>query len=100
MRVVGGRWKLAILLKLYDRTHRFAELQRALPGVTARVLTRQLRELESDGLISRRVYPEIPPRVEYSPSRVGKTLESLVRELERWGNWYVENSTREVQQPG
>jgi DNA-binding HxlR family transcriptional regulator len=63
--IFGGKWKLEILWLLSQRMHRFNELRRAIPGVTQHMLTMQLRELESDGLVRRTLYPEIPPRVEY-----------------------------------
>ena len=63
--IFGGKWKLEILWLLHQRMHRFNELRRAIPGVTQHMLTAQLRELESDGLVRRTLYPEIPPRVEY-----------------------------------
>ncbi|UFR00390.1 helix-turn-helix transcriptional regulator [Streptomyces sp. Go40/10] len=90
MEILGGRWKLAILKQLVAGTHRFGELRRALPGVTQRMLTRQLRELEEDGLVSRTVYREVPPRVEYALTDVGHSLDSITAELDKWGHWYRE----------
>ena len=91
--IVGGKWKLVILEHLVGDVRRFSELQRALPAVTARMLTRQLRELEADGLIRRTVYPQVPPKVEYSLSSVGRNLEPLLKELRAWGEWYRDQST-------
>ncbi|WP_371774806.1 winged helix-turn-helix transcriptional regulator [Streptomyces sp. NBC_01438] len=96
MEILGGRWKLAILKQLVTGTHRFGELRRALPGVTPRMLTRQLRELEADGLITRTVYPEVPPKVEYALTEVGRSLDSLTDELDKWGHWYRETVRREA----
>lgn len=79
-----------ILRNLLGRTHRFGELHRAMPGITPRMLTRQLRELESDGLVRRTVYPEVPPKVEYSLTEVGASLRDIAERLERWGAWYRE----------
>ncbi|WP_020671541.1 winged helix-turn-helix transcriptional regulator [Amycolatopsis nigrescens] len=93
MEVVGGKWKLAILKNLLPGVRRFGELKRAMPTVTARMLTRQLRELEADGLIRREVYPEVPPKVEYSLTEVGRSLEKIALELEEWGAWYRRLST-------
>jgi DNA-binding HxlR family transcriptional regulator len=86
--VVGGKWKLMILDHLVGHTHRFSELQRAIPGITPRMLSRQLRELESDRVVRRIVYPEVPPRVEYSLSALGRSLAPLLDELRRWGTQY------------
>jgi DNA-binding HxlR family transcriptional regulator len=86
--VVGGRWKLAILSQLFTGTKRFGELRRALPAVTQRMLTRQLRELEADGLVTRTIYREIPPKVEYSLTEIGRSLEQTAKLLDEWGNWY------------
>ncbi|MER7027040.1 MULTISPECIES: winged helix-turn-helix transcriptional regulator [Streptomyces] len=86
--VVGGKWKLLILRYLTQRTHRFGELRQAMPGITQRMLTRQLRELEDDALISRTVYPEVPPRVEYRLTEAGRSLEPLIEQFDRWGQWY------------
>ena len=90
LELLGGRWKLAILKQLVSGTHRFGELRRALPGVTQRMLTRQLRELEADGLVERTVYREVPPRVEYALTDVGHTLDSITEQLDTWGRWYRE----------
>ncbi|MGW7486249.1 winged helix-turn-helix transcriptional regulator [Streptomyces sp. NPDC054786] len=86
--VVGGKWKLLILRYLLIGTHRFGELRKAMPTVTQRMLTRQLRELEEDGLVSRTVYPEVPPRVEYSLTAAGESLRSIINQLDTWGSWY------------
>ncbi|MFI6538680.1 winged helix-turn-helix transcriptional regulator [Nonomuraea sp. NPDC050547] len=91
MEILGGRWKLAIVYKLLQRTHRFGELQREMPGITPRMLTRQLRELEEDGIISRMVYREVPPRVEYSLTDTGRSLETIVGLLDTWGRSYLED---------
>ncbi|MGC5342956.1 winged helix-turn-helix transcriptional regulator [Streptomyces sp. DT171] len=88
MEVLGGRWKLAILKQLVSGTHRFGELRRALPTVTQRMLTRQLRELEADGLVTRTVYPEVPPRVEYMLTDIGRSLDVITDTLDEWGRWY------------
>lgn len=90
MEVVGGKWKLAILRHLFDGTCRFGELNRAMPAITPRMLTRQLRELEADGLVRRVVYPEVPPKVEYSLTYLGESLRPIALRLEEWGHWYRE----------
>ncbi|MGH3822779.1 MAG: winged helix-turn-helix transcriptional regulator [Pseudonocardiaceae bacterium] len=90
MEVVGGKWKLAILKHLFTGTQRFGELSRAMPSVTPRMLTRQLRELEADGLVRRTVYPQVPPKVEYSLTEIGRSLEEIAGLLEDWGRQYRE----------
>lgn len=86
--VLGGAWKLTIVKQLVVRPHRFGELRRAVGPVTPRVLTRQLRELETDGIISRTVFAEVPPRVEYALTDLGKTLHPAVSWLDEWGAAY------------
>jgi DNA-binding HxlR family transcriptional regulator len=88
--VLGGAWKMTAVKYLAQRTHRFGDLRRAVGPVTPRVLTRQLRELEADGVILRTVYAEVPPRVEYSLTELGRTLEPIVSALDGWGADYVE----------
>ncbi|MEO1146927.1 MAG: helix-turn-helix domain-containing protein, partial [Cyanobacteria bacterium J06638_22] len=87
--LIGGKWKSVILFRLMEGTKRFNELHRLIPRVTQRILTLQLRELEEDGLISRKVYQEIPPRVEYSLTEFGLTLKPLLVELKVWGEAYA-----------
>nr|WP_235937796.1 helix-turn-helix domain-containing protein [Pseudoroseicyclus tamaricis] len=75
LKIIGGRWKLLILFELFPgRPRRFSELERALPGVSQKMLTQQLRQLEEDGLVHRQIYPEVPPRVEYSLTDWGQSL--------------------------
>ena len=89
LEIIGGKWKLVILRNLFDGTKRFGELKRAMPNVTQRMLTRQLRELEEDGLVRRKVYTQVPPKVEYSLTETGESLESIVRQIDEWGDWYL-----------
>jgi len=86
--VVGQKWKLVIMERLRERIWRFGELQRSLSGITARMLTRQLRELEADGLVLRTVYPVVPPRVDYSMTPLGRSLEPVLTGLRAWGEHY------------
>jgi DNA-binding HxlR family transcriptional regulator len=86
--VIGGKWKLVILRQLTEGTRRFGELDRALAGITPRMLTRQLRELEADRLIRRTVYPQVPPKVEYSLTDTGESLRDIIDRLEQWGRRY------------
>jgi DNA-binding HxlR family transcriptional regulator len=84
--VIGGKWKVLILWHLQERgTLRFAELQRSVDGVTHKVLSQQLRELERDGMVARRVYAEVPPRVEYSLTALGETLRGPLAVFCEWG---------------
>lgn len=87
--VVGGSWKLTIIQKLLAGTRRFGELRREVGDVTDRVLTRQLRELEADGLVHREVFAEVPPRVEYSLTPRGGTLQPLVEMMDGWGRQWT-----------
>ena len=83
--VVGGKWKLIILWQLSKGTLRFNELEKKIPAVTQKMLAQQLREMEKDGLILRKVYPEIPPKVEYSLTEHGKSLDVVLGALSEWG---------------
>lgn len=92
LEVIGGKWKGVILYHLLEGTMRFNELRRLMPGVTQRMLTKQLRELETDELISRKVYPEVPPKVEYSMTAYGKKLAPVIHALHQWGTQYMEKA--------
>src|SRR6201994_2343524 len=87
--LIDGKWKGVILYHLLGNTIRFNELRRRLSRITQRMLTRQLRELEAGGLIHREVYAEVPPRVEYSLTKRGRSLEPVIRSLWTWGNSYL-----------
>ncbi|HEY0573003.1 MAG TPA: helix-turn-helix domain-containing protein [Pseudonocardia sp.] len=95
MAILGGKWKLVILRHLLTGTLRFGELHRAMPGITPRMLTRQLRELEVDGLVRRTVYPLVPPKVEYSVTELGESLRDIADRLEHWGHWYREQTDQD-----
>jgi len=82
--VVGGRWKVLILQQLFNGAKRFNELRRSLTGITHKTLTRQLREMEADQIINRKIYPQIPPKVEYSLTRLGKTLQPVLNAMHLW----------------
>jgi len=88
--VIGGKWKLLIIGQLQRGVSRFGQLKRAIPGVTQTMLTQQLRELEEDGVVSRTIFPEIPPRVEYEITELGKTLECVLTVMGQWGEHYHE----------
>ena len=85
LRVIQGRWKLLVLRELMEGIQRFSALQRALPGVSQKVLTAQLRELEADGVLQRTVYAEVPPRVEYGLTALGRELIPVLEGLHAWG---------------
>ena len=86
---IGGKWKGVALYHLLEGTKRYNELKRDVGNVTQRMLTKQLRELEDDGLIVRTVYPVVPPRVEYSLSEKGRTLEPILLALRDWGEQHT-----------
>ena len=84
--VIGGKWKPAILWEMQEfGVRRFGELRRSIPGITQKMLTQQLRELEQDGIIHRTIYAEVPPRVEYRLSEYGQTLAPVLTAMAKWG---------------
>ena len=85
LEVIFGRWKVLIIHQLLEETKRFNQLQRELRGITHRTLSKQLREREGHGLVVRKDYQEIPPRMEYSLSELGKSLESILWAMHEWG---------------
>lgn len=89
MSLIGGKYKPIILYNLLKRSHRYGELQRLVPRATPKVLTQQLRELERDGLISRTVYPVVPPKTEYAITEYGLTLRPILEAMHRWGCTYM-----------
>ena len=89
---ISGKWKMPIVCQLCDGTKRFSELQRAFVGITQRMLTKQLRELEADKIISRKVYPQVPPKVEYSLTPIGDKLKPILLQLKKWGAYYLQQT--------
>ena len=86
--LIGSKWKLLIIRNLLQRPWRFNELRKDLVGISQKVLTDSLRSMEEDGLITRTVYPEVPPRVEYALSGLGKSLKPILDSMVAWGNAY------------
>ncbi|WP_307532518.1 helix-turn-helix domain-containing protein [Pedobacter sp. W3I1] len=82
---IGGRWKLIILCKLEEGKLRFSEIRKQIPGITERMLTLQLRDMEKEGLVKRTVYAEVPPRVDYELTEIASDLIPIWRQLENWG---------------
>jgi len=93
MGIIGGKWKTVILYHLMEGTLRYNELRKAIPAVTERTLSLQLRKLEEDGIVKRRAYYKKPPlKVEYSLTKMGKTLIPVIQSIADWGDFIVENS--------
>lgn len=86
--LIGSKWKLLIIRNLLARPWRFNELKKDLEGISQKVLTDSLRSMEADGIITRTVYPEVPPRVEYSLTELGKSLKSILDSMRAWGEAY------------
>ncbi|MFD5209486.1 winged helix-turn-helix transcriptional regulator [Streptomyces anulatus] len=96
MDVIGGKWKVLILWALNERTCRFGELRRAVTGVTEKVLSSHLKELEDDGIVHREVYAEVPPRVEYSLTPLGLSLNAALEPLGLWGREHIYRGAEEA----
>lgn len=90
VQIIGSKWKLLILRNLLHRPWRFNELKKDLEGISQKVPTDSLRSMEADGIVDRKVYPEVPPRVEYSLNSVGETLRPVIQAMEDWGRRYKE----------
>ncbi|MEX2783978.1 winged helix-turn-helix transcriptional regulator [Streptococcus sp. H49] len=86
--IVGNKWVVLILRDLLTGTKRFGELKKSLTPISQKVLTQQLRAMEANGIVHREVYPEVPPRVEYSLTELGLSLEPIVQSMREWGKWY------------
>jgi DNA-binding HxlR family transcriptional regulator len=95
--VIGGKWKLLIYAHLQNGVTRFGQLKRAIPRITQTMLTQQLRELERDGIVTRTIYAEIPPRVEYALTDFGRTLAPVIEKMHEWGTTYVERVIEQKQ---
>ena len=88
VQLIGSKWKLLILRNLMQRPWRFNELHKDLQGISQKVLTDSLRGMEADGIITRTVYPEVPPRVEYALSELGESMRPIIKAMEEWGIQY------------
>lgn len=88
VQLIGSKWKLLIIRNLQTRPWRFNELKKNLEGISQKVLTDSLRSMEEDGIIIRTVYPEVPPRVEYSLSELGQSMKPILDSMAKWGNDY------------
>ena len=91
VQLIGSKWKLLIIRNLLVRPWRFNELQRNLEGISQKVLTESLRSMEADGIITRTVYPEVPPKVEYALSDLGESMRPILKSMETWGIDYKAN---------
>lgn len=94
--LIGSKWKLLIIRNLRVRPWRFNELRKDLEGISQKVLTDSLRSLEEDGIITRTVYPEVPPRVEYALSELGESMRPIINSMEQWGLDYQQKAKPEV----
>ena len=98
MQVIGSKWKLLIMRNLLMRPWRFNELHKNLEGISQKVLTDSLRSMEADGIITRTVYPEVPPRVEYALSPLGETMRPILDAMQAWGNAFKAGKYAEAEQ--
>ena len=98
VQLIGSKWKLLIMRNLLARPWRFNELQKDLEGISQKVLTDSLRSMEADGIITRTVYPEVPPRVEYALSELGESMRPIIASMEQWGLSYKKLTENEVAQ--
>lgn len=92
VQIIGSKWKILIMRNLLSRPWRFNELRKSLDGVSQKVLTDSLRQLESDGIVLRTAYPEVPPRVEYSLTKLGESMRPILSAMEAWGKIYKDAS--------
>lgn len=90
VQLIGSKWKLLIMRNLLERPWRFNELKKSLDGISQKVLTDSLRSMEKDGIITRTIYPEVPPRVEYALSDIGETMRPILTAMQEWGTNYKE----------
>ena len=86
--MIGSKWKLLIMRNLLARPWRFNELQKSIDGISQKALTEALRSMEADGIVTRTVYPEVPPRVEYALTELGESMRPIIKSMENWGKAY------------
>ena len=86
--LISNKWKILIIRDLLDGTKRFSELKKSINNISQKVLTSNLREMEENELLTRKVYPEVPPRVEYTLTDIGYSLKPLLDDMDKWGTWY------------
>ena len=86
--LISNKWKVLIIRDLLDGTKRFSELKESINNISQKVLTSNLREMEENNLLIRKVYPEVPPRVEYTLTDIGYSLKTLLDDMDKWGTWY------------
>lgn len=86
--LISNKWKVLIIRDLLDGTKRFSELKKSISNISQKVLTSNLREMEENNLLTRKIYPEVPPRVEYTLTDIGYSLKPLLDDMDRWGTWY------------
>ena len=86
--LISNKWKILIIRDLLEGTKRFSELKKSITNISQKVLTSNLREMEENELLTRKVYPEVPPRVEYTLTDIGYTLKPLLDDMDKWGTWY------------
>ena len=86
--LISNKWKILIIRDLLDGTKRFSELKKSITNISQKVLTSNLREMEENDLLTRKVYPEVPPRVEYTLTDIGYSLKTLLDDMDKWGTWY------------
>ncbi len=93
--LIGSKWKLLIMRNLLVRPWRFNELQKSIDGISQKALTEALRSMEADGIVIRKAYPEVPPRVEYSLTELGESMRPIIKSMESWGLTYKEQMNSE-----
>lgn len=96
VQLIGSKWKILIIRNLMGRPWRFNELKKDLDGISQKVLTDSLRSMEEDGIVTRTVYPEVPPRVEYALSELGQSMRPIIKAMEIWGTEYKEKYAKKT----